>query len=750
MSKNRSGRLKLPIAALCVCLIFAIILSLCLSVFRVPLLTALYKGYKLSSPSISSDWAEKTDSPASGDYYVSTSGSDENDGTRNAPFRTIKRALDAVANTDRAGRDGITVCIEAGEYNIEALSLLSEHGGSESCPVTYRGYGDGEVILNAGTKLSPEDFAPSKDYPEISERLPEGVKDSVYVIDLSKPPYNLTVDDWGELYPIGTYNTSDRYSGKTAGPMYSELFIDGVRQSLGRYPDEGYVYVDGVDALGKEQGNKENGDPAGDVLSVNETLSDRISSWAEPSEVWVYGFWQYDWADGSSPIESFDENTNRLTTKYQSFFGVREGAPYFFYNCLEELSKEGEWYLDRERGLLCVFSESGLEGADIELSLSTDTAITLNASYVTLSGLTVKGTRGNGIVINGDNNTVTDSRIVNIGSHAMIVHGFGNLITRNEISGIGRGGIAVTGGDRSTLLAGGNTVSNNLIHNWSEVYKTYQAGINIGGVGNICANNELYDSPHLAITYDGNNHIFEYNLIHDVCLESDDAGAIYAGMSWSSYGNEIRHNLIYDLGSGEHSPNGIYMDDAISGQSIEGNILINIPGHAIFVGGGRDMTVEDNLIVNSGDAPIRYDARAREGMLLGTWFSDSVDPEHGALWRDLFGSPWQSEIWQSAFPEYKEIITDREDIDDPRFMANPAGSSVKNNIVLDKCASLGNIDTAVSNYSSIADNKTYYLWSLGSIFTDHRGGDYSVKRSARIDERLGDILSRTISGVGRY
>lgn len=52
-----------------------------------------------------------------------------------------------------------------------------------------------------------------------------------------------------------------------------------------------------------------------------------------------------------------------------------------------------------KRLLACVYSTEPLDGASINMSISTDTVITVNASYVTLNGLTVTGTRGNGRVI---------------------------------------------------------------------------------------------------------------------------------------------------------------------------------------------------------------------------------------------------------------------------------------------------------------------------------------------------------------
>lgn len=86
----------------------------------------------------------------------------------------------------------------------------------------------------------------------------------------------------------------------------------------------------------------------------------------------------------------------------------------------------------------------------------------------------------------------------------------------------------------------------NLIYDWSQVYQTYQAAVAIHGVGGVCSQNEIYNSPHEAITYSGNNNIIEYNVIHDVVLKSSDAGAIYSGRSWNQYGNIVRYNCIYD------------------------------------------------------------------------------------------------------------------------------------------------------------------------------------------------------------
>ena len=92
-----------------------------------------------------------------GDIYVSVSGSDESDGSREHPFATIERAVKAV-RAMKAGKSGVTVCVHAGEYLTGGLVLTQEDSGSADCPITYRAYGDGKVVLNGGVTLKAEDF----------------------------------------------------------------------------------------------------------------------------------------------------------------------------------------------------------------------------------------------------------------------------------------------------------------------------------------------------------------------------------------------------------------------------------------------------------------------------------------------------------------------------------------------------------------------------------------------------------------
>jgi len=65
------------------------------------------------------------------------------------------------------------------------------------------------------------------------------------------------------------------------------------------------------------------------------------------------------WTDSHMPIESIDEKTNVVTFQFEdarqfadNFNVPWKGARYIIENVFEALDTPGEWYLDREKGIL--------------------------------------------------------------------------------------------------------------------------------------------------------------------------------------------------------------------------------------------------------------------------------------------------------------------------------------------------------------------------------------------------------------
>lgn len=720
---------------------------------------AAYSDYKAAVPMITSELPKGNGDLTFGDYYVSPKGDDKkNDGSAEKPFATLEKALETVQKLDKKDKDSVTICLKTGEYYIDPLVFTEEFTGTDGCAITLCAFGNGEVVLNCAKTLNPLDFMDSSEFPYIAERLTDEAKDRVRILDLTRKPYELKAEDWGKLYAMGSYNTAEKYDGDYVGPLSCELFVNDARQTIARYPNEGFLYTEEViktgtgresdGALTKNENWDEIRNPESDVYGISSELADRIASWHEHSEVWMMGYWKYDWADASSPIGSFDAENKTISPEFVSAYGTKTGAPYYFYNVLEELDTEGEWYLNRKNGLLCLYGPENFDNAKIDLALTLEPVIKITANNMTLRNLTISGTRGTGIVVEGNNNTIDGCLVKNVSEYAIEVTGTGNKVINNEITHTGKGGIILNGGDTETLTPGENIADNNLIHDWSEIFFTYCPAVTLNGVGNTCSHNEIYNSPHEAITYSGNNHIIEYNLIHDVCLLSDDAGAIYSGRRWDWYGNVIRYNCIYNLGSEGHRPDGIYLDDALSGQEVYGNILVNIPKLAIHLGGGRDLKVTGNIIINAGEHPISYDARAREGVLENGWFNHA-SKESGDMWVNLHNSPYMSETWRAAFPQYNNYSEDFSNPDIPGFVPNPALSTVSGNIIFDKSSSLGNISDAAMQFSTIDGNGVYSLSKLDSVFEDAQNGNYTVKEDSAVFKDIPGFENIPLEDIGR-
>ncbi|MGN0516299.1 right-handed parallel beta-helix repeat-containing protein [Eubacterium sp.] len=658
----------------------------------------------------------------SADIFVSPTGDDKNDGTKQHPVKTVERALELSKGLNKAEK---VISFSRGEYSVSALNLSKDYNGTVF-------YAEDEVVFNGGVTLDPSDFVQ--------------YKDNIKMLDLKK--YGVTANQIGQVRAFGQFNTASKYDED--GSIYCELFCDNQRMTLARYPNEdeeslrtGKI-IDNGDS--KEtytnKGTQQNPqwenmkNPKGGTFAADKDLINRMSGWKNSDDIWLFGYFQYDWADSTTPLASFDDDS--ITTKYASVYGFKEDMPYYFFNVFEELDAQGEWYIDRENLVLYFIPPADFESKSIQLSLETENLITLDGTQnITFDGITLCGTRAGAIKGTGNNITVENCTIKNVGETAVELEGEKIVAQSNTVTATGKAGIVLTGGDREALKSSENVVTNNLIYDWSQVYQTYQAAVALHGVGGVCSHNEIYNSPHEAITYSGNNHIIEYNVIHDVVLKSSDAGAIYAGRSWSQYGNIVRYNCIYNIGSEGFSPSGVYFDDALSGQEAYGNLLVNIPGNAFLLGGGRDLKVTNNVVVNAG-VPISYDDRAIAGIADNGWFAHAKTPGEG-LWATLSEYDVNSPVWKSAYPQLSQLSDDFSNTDSAAFAANPANSIVSDNVIINNKKNIGSIEKRVKKYSTVQNNLLYTF--KNSPYTD---SDYSKDPSIDGFEALPtDEMGRT-------
>jgi hypothetical protein len=185
--------------------------------------------------------------------------------------------------------------------------------------------------------------------------------------------------------------------------------------------------------------------------------------------------------------------------------------------------------------------------------------------------------------------------------------GFGHGVVDCDVFDTGDGGVSLAGGDRKTLAAGGHYVENCHFQRQGRWSKCYVPAIHLEGVGMRASHNLIHEHPHCAILYSGNDHLIEFNEIHHIALETGDVGAIYTGRDYTFRGNKIRYNFIHHTGGVGMGSMGVYMDDCVSGAEVFGNVFYKVHW-AMFIGGGRDHRIENNLFVDC-DPAVRMDGR---------------------------------------------------------------------------------------------------------------------------------------------
>lgn len=530
------------------------------------------------------------------DLHVATDGSNAWSGrlTRpnpegsDGPFASLERARDEIRRVKAAAGlppGGVRVTLQSGRYPLSrTFALTAEDSGAVEAPVVYRAVPGGEVRLVGGVRVTG--FEAVTD-PAIRSRLELEARDKVLRADLR----GLGVKQYG-----------------VAGGGGLELFFADQPMPLSRWPNVGFVKL--IEVLGKTpvdvRGTK------GCVEGLFTFEGERPKRWRDEADVWVHGYWFWDWSDQRHRVKAIDtdKRTIEIEPPYHNY-GYRKGQWFYAFNLLAEIDRPGEWYLDRDTGTLYFWPPKPVAEGEAVVSVLPNLVSLSGVSYVTFQGLTFEAARDTAITVNGGaHDRFVGCTIRNVGSAAVVIDGgAAHEVGACDIYQCGAGGVSLSGGDRKALAPAGHVADNNSIHHYGRWRPMYSAGIGLHGVGLRATHNRIGHAPHQAIAFSGNDHRIELNEIHHVCFESNDAGAIYAGRDWTMRGTVIRHNYLHDITGFEgRGCVGVYLDDMYCGTDIIGNVFHRVT-RAAFVGGGRDCRIENNVFVDCSPA-LHIDARA--------------------------------------------------------------------------------------------------------------------------------------------
>jgi hypothetical protein len=573
------------------------------------------------------------------EYYVNTQGNDLWSGslkTANAnktdgPFKTLERAKQAIRNLKQTNtfNDKVNVNIASGRYYLsQTLNFSLLDSGLPGREIVWQGDPGAQVSISAGIPIvCKKGAAPLWDCP------------------ISTKPSNIEFFD------------ASRKNGNA--PKF-ELYVNDSKLELARWPDQGWAHIKLPQDYKKQ-------------FSVIETLPNLS---VDVTAAHIHTFAGNDWYDQYIGIESVNQSGNSIKLSAPTAYNLASGRRFYIQNLPSLLNAPGEWIIDAANKISFI-PPAGVTPKVAILSSLKNILVADGVSNITFKNITFQHAAGTGIIFKNASSVALDKLDVNnIGGNGIDIKNGKNVVLSNsKIHHVGAQGIEVSGGDRNTLQPSGNAIYNNHIHHVSTELLSSTPAIRLYGVGTKITHNLLEQGAGSAIIIAGNEHLIEKNEVHHFCLQASDCGAIYSGRNWSWRGNVIRYNYVHDIsGYGlksidtaknqvvYESPKfavGIYLDDAVSGFVISGNIINNIGLRAIQIGGGRDNKIFNNFI-NGNEHAIVVDDRVPNYF----W---SVNQ------KTLDDSPYLTPIWQEKYPELSIPMNNKK---------WPEGNRIERNIIV--------------------------------------------------------------------
>jgi membrane-associated protease RseP (regulator of RpoE activity) len=595
-------------------------------------------------------------SARAGSYYVATDGSDTNPGTLVKPFATLQRAQQEARKerSEVSGQKSVTVYLREGTYYLpETLVFSAEDSGTKAAPVVYQAYEKEEPVVSGGVRLIDLQWQPYKD----------GIMQA-------KVPAGFATD---------------------------QLFVNGERQPLARYPnfDPQERHFNGW---------------AKDAFSP-----ERAARWNDPAGGFIHALHAAEWG-GMHYIITGKGSDNKIT--YEG--GWQNNRPMgmhdirFVENIFEELDAPGEWFLDSKKSVLYIYPPAG-----VDLATATLEVVRLRhifefrgteqspVRFISIKGLTFRHAartfmdnkeplvrsdwttyRGGALFLNGTEDcTIEDCLIDQVGGNAVFVNNYNRRVTVRgcNIAKAGANGVAFVGdraaarvprdwNDHSQSLAkldrtpGPKTsnypadclVDDCLIYLSGRVEKQ-TAPVQIELAQGITVRHcSLYDVPRAGINIgDGcwGGHVIEFCDIFDTVKETGDHGSFNSwgrDRFWGLGGLDLNDDKSWEANKEvvlldavkttilrnnrwrcDHGWD-IDLDDGSSSYHLYNNLCLN---GGIKNREGFYRVVENNIIVNSGFHPHVWYKHSEDVVRRNIMWSDHYLPAGG-----MPATPWGKEM----------------------------------------------------------------------------------------------------------
>jgi len=540
-------------------------------------------------------------------FYVATDGNDQWSGRLAAanaqgtdgPLASLAGARDAIRRARAAGNISgpVTVRVRGGRYFMKGpLVLEPVDSGTAAAEVVIEAYPRERPVISGG-------------------RVIRGFREKGQLWEAEIP--EVKAGDW----------------------YFRQLFVDGRRPPRARGPNSGYYRIARLlpgpkDAHGKAIARDKF------VFTPGE-----LKPWSRLGDVNLV--LMHSWETSIHPLRSVDVQSSvvELAAPLKEWWclGYWEKAQrYYVENAYELLDRPGEWYLNRETGVLSYWPMPGEKPHQTEViaprltelvRLAGDADAGRHVDHVTLRGLAfhhadwMLAPKGNSstqaavevpAVITADaarHCAIEGCEVAHVGTYAIwFRRGCKDCrIQRNRLFDLGAGGVRV--GETAMAKTDDAETSRTLVDN-NHIFdggRVYPAGIGIWlaqSSHNRISHNDVHDLHYSGISVGWNwndaenrthhnlieqNHV--HHLVHGVL---SDAGLIYClGVS---PGSVIRNNVFHDIWPYSTPPFGwgIYLDATCGGYLVENNLVYNTQsGGLMFNNGGHEHTIRNNVFALS-------------------------------------------------------------------------------------------------------------------------------------------------------
>ncbi len=484
-------------------------------------------------------------------YYVSTTGDDANNGSLEAPFRTIQKATEVM-------KPGDTCYVRGGVYHEKIAPAVN---GTKDKPITITNYNNEEVVLSGCKQITGW----SKDEN----------KEGVWKAPM---PWSLGEDGYE-----------------------NQVFANGKLMWEARYPN----IQDGDTMTNFTRGQTKNGTGFVDKTKEKSKLVDTDLKEKFPSADTFDGATIWDvpghgWTALTSKVESYDPATGTLVYpstlrgKNKTFYQPKSGTTYFVFGSYGLLDAENEWWYNKGTKELYLKTPGGANPDEaniyVEAKEYSNVLDLSGCSYINVKGIDV---RGSSVVTDANSSHIllqnmnmeyvghNASLVINsLTSNACVQDDLGVLLKGHHIT-VDSCEIAYSSGPLINVQGSDNTVTNCYIHDGNYI-GSYCGHTKLSGRRQLISNNTMTDSGRDTVSFrDLQESVVQYNDISGSARLTKDVGIMYSANT-DGQNTMIHHNYIHDsFNPTTNNDNGLYTDEMTHNFIIFNNVIWRAKSNAI-------------------------------------------------------------------------------------------------------------------------------------------------------------------------